>query len=129
MIDSRYDPKKIESKIYNFWTEKGLFDTPVNKNKKSFCIVMPPPNVTGILHMGHALNNTIQDILIRYKRMKGYSSLWVPGIDHAGIATQNVVEKFIAKEGLSREDLGREKFLEKVWEWKEKYGSTIIEQL
>jgi valyl-tRNA synthetase len=128
-ILSRYNPKETEDKWYRFWEEKNLFSAKPNPVKKSFCIVIPPPNVTGILHMGHALNNTIQDILIRYHRMKGEESLWLPGTDHAGIATQNVVEKAIAKEGLKRQDLGREKFLERVWLWKEQYGSTIIKQL
>jgi len=128
-ISTRYNPKETEDKWYSFWEEKGYFRTEVNPNKKPFCIVIPPPNVTGILHMGHALNNTIQDILIRYHRMRSEEALWMPGTDHAGIATQNVVEKEIAKEGLKRQDLGRDKFLERVWQWKEQYGSTIIHQL
>jgi valyl-tRNA synthetase len=128
-LPSRYNPKETEDKWYKFWEEKNLFTAKINPAKKPFCIVIPPPNVTGILHMGHALNNTIQDILIRYHRMKGEESLWMPGTDHAGIATQNVVEKAIAKEGLKRQDLGREKFLERVWQWREEYGSTIIKQL
>jgi len=128
-IPSRYNPKESEDKWYRFWEEKNLFTAQPNPTKNPFCIVIPPPNVTGILHMGHALNNTIQDILIRYHRMKGEESLWMPGTDHAGIATQNVVEKSIAKEGLKRQDLGREKFVERVWRWREQYGSTIIHQL
>ncbi|MGD9015355.1 MAG: valine--tRNA ligase [Candidatus Omnitrophota bacterium] len=128
-IPTRFNSSQIEDKWYRFWEEKGYFQAAVNPDKKPFCIVIPPPNVTGILHMGHALNNTIQDILIRYYRMKGKESLWMPGTDHAGIATQNVVEKAIAKEGLKRQDLGREKFLERVWKWREEYGSTIIHQL
>ena len=128
-IPTRYNPRDTEDKWYKFWEENNLFSAKVNPSKKSFCIVIPPPNVTGILHMGHALNNTIQDILIRYHRLKGEESLWMPGTDHAGIATQNVVEKAVAKEGLKRQDLGREKFIKKVWEWKEQYGSTIIHQL
>jgi len=124
-----YSPKDAEDKWYRVWEEKGLFAGKVDPARKPFCIVIPPPNVTGILHMGHALNNTLQDILIRYHRMKGDSCLWMPGTDHAGIATQNVVEKSIAKEGLKRQDLGREKFLERVWQWREQYGSTIIRQL
>jgi len=126
---SRYNPKETEDKWYKFWEENNLFVAKPNPARKSFSIVIPPPNVTGILHMGHALNNTIQDILIRYHRMKGEESLWMPGTDHAGIATQNVVERSIAKEGLKRQDLGREKFIEKVRQWKEEYGSTIIHQL
>ena len=128
-IPSRYNPKETEDKWYKFWEENNLFSAKVNPSKKPFCIVIPPPNVTGILHMGHALNNTIQDILIRYHRMCGKESLWMPGTDHAGIATQNVVEKAIAKDCLKRQDLGREKFIEKVWQWREQYGSTIIHQL
>ena len=128
-----YTPKDVEDKWYKEWEDKKLFSAKIPSSqpapKKPFCIVIPPPNVTGILHMGHALNNTIQDILIRYHRMKGEESLWMPGTDHAGIATQNVVERSLAKEGLKRQDLGRDKFLEKVWLWKEQYGSTIIKQL
>lgn len=128
-IPSAYNPKLTEEKWYSFWEAHNLFHAEANPEKKPYCIVIPPPNITGILHMGHALNNTIQDILIRYKKMKGLEALWMPGTDHAGIATQNVVEKELAKEGLKRQDLGREKFLEKVWKWKEDYGSTIIRQL
>ena len=128
-IPSRYNPKETEDKWYKFWQECNFFSAKPNPAKKPFCIVIPPPNVTGILHMGHALNNTIQDILIRYHRMKGEEALWMPGTDHAGIATQNVVEKSIAKEGLKRQDLGRDKFIERVWQWREQYGSTIIRQL
>lgn len=128
-IPTRYNPKETEDKWYKFWEEKNYFSAKPGPSKKPFCIVIPPPNVTGILHMGHALNNTIQDVLIRYHRMKGEEALWMPGTDHAGIATQNVVEKAIAKDGLKRQDLGREKFIERVWQWKEQYGSTIIRQL
>jgi valyl-tRNA synthetase len=128
-IPKQYNPKEAEDKWYKFWEENNLFSAKANPAKKPFCIVIPPPNVTGILHMGHALNNTLQDILIRYHRMRQEESLWMPGTDHAGIATQNVVEKAIAKEGLKREDLGREKFIERVWLWREQYGSTIIRQL
>ena len=128
-LNSRYEPKEVEDRIYKYWQEYNLFSAKTNPNKKPFCIVIPPPNVTGILHMGHALNNTYQDILIRLKRMRGFESLWMSGTDHAGIATQNVVERKLAKEGLKRQDLGRDKFLERVWQWKEEYGSTIIKQL
>ena len=124
-----YNPKETEDRVSKFWEEKGLFNAEVNPKKKSYCIVIPPPNITGILHMGHALNNTIQDILIRYKRMQGYEALWMPGTDHAGIATQNVVERKLAKEGKKRQDLGRERFLEEVWRWQKEYGGTIIQQL
>ena len=128
-METRYNPTDTEEKWYKFWEEKNFFNAKKNPDKKPFCIVIPPPNVTGILHMGHALNNTIQDVLIRFKRMQGYESLWMPGTDHAGIATQNVVERQLAKEGLKKEDIGREKFLERLWAWKEEYGSTIINQL
>ncbi len=125
----KYEPQKIEQEIYKRWEEKGYFTADNKSQKPSFCIVIPPPNVTGSLHMGHALNNTLQDTLARYKRLRGYNVLWLPGCDHAGIATQNVVERELKKEGKSRKDLGREKFLEIVWQWKEKYGQTIMMQL
>ncbi len=129
-IAKNYDPKEFEDKLYNEWVEKGYFHAEVNRDKKPFTIVIPPPNVTGQLHMGHALDETLQDILIRYKRMQGYEALWVPGTDHAGIATQIKVEEDLREnEGLTRYDLGREKFLERVWAWKEKYGNRIINQL
>ncbi|MDD5692378.1 MAG: class I tRNA ligase family protein, partial [Candidatus Omnitrophica bacterium] len=128
-LPKQYNPKETEDKWYKFWEENNLFSAKVSPGKKPYCIVIPPPNVTGILHMGHALNNTIQDILIRYHRMKGLEALWMPGTDHAGIATQNVVEKSLAKEGLSRQQLGRDKFIERVWLWKEQHGSAIIHQL
>ena len=125
-----YNPSEVEDRIYSQWVDKGYFHAEIDKNKKPFTIVIPPPNVTGQLHMGHALDETLQDILIRYKRMQGYSTLWVPGTDHAGIATQiKVEEELRVNEGLTRYDLGREKFLERVWQWKEKYGSRIINQL
>ncbi|MDP3999381.1 MAG: valine--tRNA ligase [bacterium] len=132
-----YSPKDTEEKIYQAWEESGYFNPDnlppptaeqAGNRKKTYTIAVPPPNVTGSLHMGHALNATIQDILIRKKRMEGYKTLWLPGTDHAGIATQNVVEKDLKKQGLTRHDLGREKFLEKVWEWKEKYGDIILNQ-
>ena len=127
---SLYDPAEVEKKWYKYWEKQGYFHAEVDKDKKPYCIVIPPPNVTGQLHLGHALNNTLQDILIRFRRMQGYSALWMPGTDHAGIATQAKVEEMLmADEGLSRHDLGREAFLERVWLWKEKYGSHIIEQL
>jgi len=129
MIEKQYSPAETEGKIYRFWEEHGYFKPTATVGKKIFSMVMPPPNITGSLHMGHALNNTIQDILVRYKRMEGYSTLWVPGIDHAGIAMQNVVEKELRKENLSRHILGRDKFLEKCWEWKEKYGNVILGQI
>jgi valyl-tRNA synthetase len=130
MIEKVYDPKKVEDGIYQFWLKTGFFnpDKLPGKRKKKFVIVLPPPNVTGSLHMGHALNATIQDILIRQKRMQGFKTLWIPGTDHAGIATQVKVEKELKKEGKTRFDLGREKFLERVWDWVRKYGGIILEQ-
>ncbi|MEN3189410.1 MAG: valine--tRNA ligase [Atribacterota bacterium] len=129
-IQSVYNPRAVEEKWYKFWLEKNYFKAKIQFDKeKNYSIVIPPPNVTGSLHIGHALNNTLQDILVRWKRMEGYNTLWLPGTDHAGIATQNVVEREIAKEGKNRYDLGREKFLERVWQWKEKYGNNIINQL
>ena len=125
-----YNPKEIEQQWYAYWEEKGYFHEEVDTNKEPFSIVLPPPNVTGQLHMGHALDNTLQDILIRTKRMQGYNVLWMPGTDHAGIATQVKVEENIMKtEGKSRHDLGREEFLKRVWEWKQEYGSTIVKQI
>ena len=128
-LDAKYNPKDIEDAIYTFWVDNKYFSAQINPQKNPFTIVIPPPNVTGILHMGHALNNTIQDVIIRFKRMQGFEALWMPGTDHAGIATQNVVEKQLAKEGLRKEDIGREEFNKKLWQWRNKYGSTIIEQL
>ncbi len=128
-LSKQYNPKEFEGKIYKFWQDKNLFNAEVCLEKKPYAIVIPPPNITGILHMGHALNNTIQDILIRYKKMKGYEPLWMPGTDHAGIATQNVVERKLAKDGKKRLDLGRGSFVNEVWRWQKEYGGTIIEQL
>ncbi len=128
-MSSGYEPEHVEKKWYDFWEENGLFRGDALSDKKPYCIVIPPPNVTGTLHMGHALNNTLQDILCRYKRMKGYNVLWQPGTDHAGIATQNVVEKDLAAKGTDRHAVGRDKFVEMVWEWREKYGGLIINQL
>ena len=129
MMDKRYDPKPIEEKWYRFWTERNLFHGDAARGGEPYCVVIPPPNVTGILHMGHALNNTIQDILVRWRRMQGRNVVWMPGTDHAGIATQNVVERALRKEGKHREDLGREAFIERVWQWREEYGNTITRQL
>ena len=128
-LPKTYDPKLVESAIYDMWMDNDCFKANPDPDKKPYSIVMPPPNVTGQLHMGHALDSTLQDILTRYKRMEGYSALWLPGTDHAGIATQiKVEEELRVKEGKTRYDLGREKFLERVWAWKEKYGSRIVEQ-
>jgi len=128
-LPKTYDPGQVEDRIYQQWLEHGVFNAEVNPDRQPFCIVIPPPNVTGALHLGHALDNTMQDILIRFRRMQGYESLWMPGTDHAGIATQHVVEERLHKEGLSRYDLGREKFLERVWAWKDEYEARITHQL
>ena len=128
-IADRYDPTRVEPHWYAVWEERGYFHADAASPKKPYCIVIPPPNVTGSLHLGHALNNTLQDILIRYKRMDGYNALWMPGTDHAGIATQYVVERQLEKEGKTKEDLGREAFVARVWQWKEESGGTIIRQL
>ncbi len=129
MIDKSYNPKGLEEKWYNFWLEKNYFRAESRSERPSYCIVIPPPNITGSLHIGHALDVTLQDIIIRWKRMSGFNTLWLPGTDHAGIATQNVVEKELKKHGMSRHKLGREEFIKKVWEWKEQYGGRIIHQL
>ena len=129
MLDKQFNPATAEAEIFKKWEQNNLFAARPQSGKPPFSIIIPPPNVTGVLHMGHALDNSIQDVLCRYKRMKGFDVLWQPGMDHAGIATQVVVEKLLAKEGKSRHDFGREKFIEKVWEWKEKSGGQIINQL
>ena len=128
-LETSYNPKDFEDRLYDMWKHSGSFAPKAESSESTYTIVMPPPNVTGMLTMGHVLNNTLQDILIRYHRMQGLEAVWIPGTDHAGIATQNVVEKALAKEKISRHDLGREKFVEKVWEWKEKYGGIILKQL
>ena len=128
-LNKSFEPKEAEERLYAWWLKHKYFHAQDASDAPAFAVVIPPPNVTGILHMGHALNNTLQDIIIRCKRMQGYNTLWMPGTDHAGIATQNVVEQQLLKEGLSRHDLGREKFIARVWEWKEKYGGVIINQL
>ena len=124
-----YNPKEVEDKIYDFWMEGDYFHAEIDKDKKPYTIVMPPPNITGQLHMGHALDNTLQDILIRWRRMQGYSALWLPGTDHASIATEAKIVEAMRKEGLSKEDIGREKFLERAWDWKKEYGGRIVSQL
>ena len=128
-MDTKYNPSEFENEIYKKWEDGGYFHAEVNKNKKPFTIVMPPPNVTGQLHLGHALNNTIQDIIIRYKRMAGFEALWIPGTDHASISTEAKVVGKIRSEGHSKKELGREKFLEEAWAWTEEYGGTIKKQL
>lgn len=129
LIPKIYDPHQVEEKWYDFWLRNNYFHAEPDEGGEPFCIVIPPPNVTGSLHLGHALDNTIQDVLIRWRRMQGFNTLWMPGTDHAGIATQARVEEYLSKEGLSKYDLGREKFLERVWDWKEEYGGEIINQL
>src|ERR1700750_1663397 len=128
-IPKAYEPQSVESKWYQFWLDKGLFVANPASKKPAYSIVIPPPNVTGVLTMGHVLNNTIQDILTRRARLEGKSALWLPGTDHAGIATQTVVERELRKQKKTRRDLGREKFLEKVWSWREEKGGIILPQL
>ncbi len=128
-ISKTYEPKGIEAKWYRFWEENGFFTPQIDSDKKPFTILIPPPNVTGILHMGHVLNNTLQDVVVRFHRMLGEPTLWLPGVDHAGIATQNMVEKDIAKQGKSRHEIGRDKLIELIWNWKNEKGNIIIEQL
>ena len=124
-----YEPREVEDRIYDFWLQGGYFHAEVDPEKKPYTIVIPPPNITGQLHMGHALDETIQDILIRFKRMQGYSALWLPGTDHASIATEAKIVEAMKKEGLTKEDVGREGFLERAWDWKAKFGGRIVEQL
>ena len=128
-LEKNYNPADIEKRTYDKWQEKKYFHAEVDRSKKPFTIVMPPPNITGQLHMGHALDNTLQDILIRFKRMQGYEALWVPGTDHASIATEAKVVEKLREQGISKDDIGREKFLEHVWDWKKQYGGRIVEQL
>ncbi|MFI3166907.1 MAG: valine--tRNA ligase [Bacillota bacterium] len=128
-LEKSYNPQGFEKELYENWENKGYFTAKVDKSKQPFTIMMPPPNITGQLHLGHALDNTIQDSIIRYKRMKGFSALWLPGTDHASIATEVKIVEAMAKEGVSKEDLGRDGFLERAWEWKEQYGGRIVEQL
>ena len=128
-LSDRYKPQDVESKTYKWWEENSYFEAEDTSTKPPFCIILPPPNVTGFLHMGHALDHTLQDVLIRWKRMSGFNTLWLPGTDHAGIATQSVVEKDLAKQGIKRHDIGREEFVEKVWEWKHQYGDRIVSQM
>ena len=125
MLEKKYNPQEVENGKYEIWKEKGYFESGRVKGNP-FTIVIPTPNVTGKLHLGHAWDTTLQDIMIRYKRMQGYDALWLPGMDHAGIATQAKVEARMREEGISRYDLGREGFLERAWDWKKEYGSTIV---
>ena len=128
-ISDRYEPAAVEARWYPMWEERGYFRADPASTKKPYSIVIPPPNVTGSLHIGHGLNNTLQDVMIRMKRMDGFNTLWQPGTDHAGIATQVVVERQLATEGKRKEDLGREEFVRRVWQWKEESGGAIIRQL
>ena len=127
-LEGKYNPQDFEQDLYEDWEKKGYFKPSMNKHKKSYSIMMPPPNVTGKLHMGHALDDTIQDVLIRTKRMQGYNTLWLPGMDHASIATEAKVVGKMKEEGLTKQDIGREKFLERAWDWTHEYGGTIQKQ-
>ena len=128
-LATKYSPAEVEDKWYQYWMEKGFFHSEPNPNKEPYTIVIPPPNVTGVLHMGHMLNNTIQDVLIRKARMEGKEACWVPGTDHASIATEARVVAMLKERGIKKSDIGREEFLKYAWEWKEKYGGIILEQL
>ena len=128
-LEKTYNPSEIEDRLYQKWLDNKYFHAEVDHSKKPFTIVIPPPNITGKLHMGHALDETMQDILIRFKKMQGYNTLWQPGTDHASIATEVKIIEALKEEGIEKEDLGREKFLERAWEWKEEYGGTIVSQL
>src|SRR5216117_4575213 len=128
-ISKTYEAKEVEGRWYQLWESRGYFRADAKSDRPVFSIVIPPPNVTGSLHMGHMLNHTVHDVIVRRKRMQGFNTLWLPGMDHAGIATQNVVERELRKEGLSRHDIGREKFVERVWQWKEQYGGIILKQI
>ena len=124
-----YDHSAVENRLYETWEKNGYFHAEPNTGKPPYCIVIPPPNITGQLHMGHALDETLQDVLIRYKRMAGYEALWLPGTDHASIATEVKIVEQMAKEGIDKRDIGREAFLERAWEWKRVYGGRIVQQL
>ena len=129
ILETKYDPSAIEDRLYSFWEQKGFYKANPDNSKKPFTVMMPPPNITGQLHMGHAIDNTMQDILIRMKRMQGFNALWIPGTDHASIATEAKIVESMRKEGIAKHDIGREEFLKRAWSWKEKYGSRIVEQL
>jgi valyl-tRNA synthetase len=128
-LADRYNPQDVESKVYQWWESSGHFKSQDQSTKPPFSIILPPPNVTGFLHLGHALDHTIQDLLIRWKRMSGFNAMWLPGTDHAGIATQTVVEKELKKTGVTRHQLGREKFVDEIWKWKNEYGNRIYNQM
>src|SRR5919204_1364833 len=128
-MEPLYKPEGVEERWQRTWEEEGLYAAEPDPSRERFVICIPPPNVTGELHMGHALNASIQDLLVRWHRMRGFNTIWQPGYDHAGIATQNVIERELAKEGLTRQDVGRERFVERTWEWLELYGGRIMGQL
>jgi valyl-tRNA synthetase len=128
-LPKNFNPQEVESRWYGLWESRGYFRADSTSDKPAFAIVMPPPNVTGSLHIGHMLNHTVHDVVVRRKRMLGFNTLWLPGMDHAGIATQNVVERELRKEGKTRHDLGREAFVERVWSWKKEYGGIILHQI
>ena len=128
-LEGKFNPKDFEDEIYENWEKKGYFKPSNDKSKKPYTIVIPPPNITGRLHMGHALDETLQDILIRYKRMAGFNALWVPGTDHASIATEAKIVAKLKEEGITKEDLGREEFLKRAWDWKKEYGGIITKQI
>ena len=128
-LEKTYDPSAIEGRLYDKWVANKYFHAEVDRSKKPFTIVMPPPNITGQLHMGHALDNTMQDILIRFKRMQGYNALWQPGTDHAAIATEVKIIEHLREQGIEKDDLGRDGFLKRAWEWKDEYGGRIVNQL
>ena len=128
-MEKTYDPSAVEPRWYELWEQRGYFHAAPNPDRQPYCIVIPPPNITGKLHMGHALDNTLQDTLIRYKRMCGFETLWLPGTDHASIATEVKIVEQMAREGLTKNDVGREAFLQRAWQWREEYGKTIVRQL
>lgn len=128
-LSRAYDPSGVEKRWYETWVERGYFTADPSSKREPFCIVLPPPNVTGALHIGHALDHTLQDVIVRRKRMLGFEALWLPGTDHAGIGTEVVVKRRLRDEGVDPLELGRERFVERVWEWKERYGDTIVEQM
>ena len=128
-LATKYNPAEVEDRIYASWIKGNYFHANLDESKKPYTIVIPPPNITGQLHMGHALDNTFQDILVRYHRMKGFDTLWIPGTDHASIATEAKIVEALKKEGISKQDLGRDAFLERAWQWKEQFGGSIVEQL
>ena len=128
-LEKMYNPRDFEDRIYQNWEEKGYFTAHIDEEKDPYTIVIPPPNITGQLHMGHAVDNTLQDILIRWRRMQGYCTLWLPGTDHASIATEAKIVEQMRKEGVTKEQIGREEFLKRAWAWKEQYGGRIVTQL